>query len=93
MNVFAKILLLSLCLMIPSCAELSPKPSTVPKPPKIECAERRPTDAVPAAPTSTDWRDWASAFVQALGWGAQSEDYRADSADSLDKHRKAGDIR
>lgn len=69
------------------------KPSLVPKPPLIDCKERRPADAVPVEPASTDWRLWADAFVKALGWGTQQADYRADTADCMDKHRKAGDIR
>jgi hypothetical protein len=93
MNASVKCLLLCLCLMIQSCGQLPTKPSLERKPPQIACAERRPIDSPPAAPASTDWREWAAAFAAALGWGTQSEDYRADTADCLDQHRKAGDIR
>jgi hypothetical protein len=48
---------------------------------------------VPVAPSSTDWREWAAAYVQALAWGTQAQDFRADTADCLDRHRAAGDIR
>lgn len=93
MSVSARCLLLFLSLTILSCGTLSPAPAPAPKPPHVDCNERRPTDPVPDAPASTDWRDWAAAFIAALGWGTQSETFRADSADCLDRHRAAGDIR
>lgn len=93
MNAFAKCLLLCLCLMILSCGHLSTKRSVAPKPPQIVCSERRPADPVPSAPVSTDWREWAAAFAAAMGWGTQQTEYRADTADCLDRYRAAGDIR
>jgi hypothetical protein len=48
---------------------------------------------VPAQPASTSWLEWASYAVRVLGLVEQGEGYRADTADCLDAHRKAGDIR
>lgn len=93
MNASAKCLLLCLCLMIQSCGVLPPKPTLEPKPPKIDCAERRETDPPPPPALGTDYRDWVASYVQALAWGSQAQDFRADTADCLDRHRKAGDIR
>jgi len=92
-NVLKFSLLLFLPLMILSCATPSPKHVSAPKPPKIDCAERRATDPVPAPPAGTDWRLWAAAWAEALGWGEGHVNARAATADCLDAHRKAGDIR
>lgn len=90
-----RLCLLFVCLsMILSCASAPSKPSVEPKPPRIDCSERRKTDPAPKPPaTSTDWRVWASAFTSAMGWGQTGYDIAADTADCLDKYRKKGDIR
>lgn len=86
-------LLLLLLLTIPSCGQVQTKPSLEPKPPLIDCKERRRVDPPPPPPLGTDYRLWTDAYVKALGWGTQQVDYRADTADCLDKHRAKGDIR
>lgn len=93
MNAFAKILWLALCLMTLSCAGRPPRPLPEQDPPMIACGERKPADPPPPAPSGTDWRVWAKAFVKALAWGTQHADLRADTADCLDRARAAGDIR
>lgn len=50
-------------------------------------------DGLSPEPVSTDWRAWAGYAAKVLGLVEQSESYRADTADCLDAHRNAGDIR
>ena len=93
MNALSKSLLVSCLLMIASCGLRPVKPEIAPLPPKIACGERKPTDPLPAVPVTTDWRLWAAALTEAFGIVEQSEGYRAETADCLDKHRKEGSIR
>lgn len=93
MSASSKFLLLSCLLTISSCGLRSVKPEIAPLPPKVECGERKPTDPLPAVPDSTDWRLWAAALAQAFGIVEQSEGYRAETANCLDRHRKEGSIR
>ena len=93
MNALKPLLLFACLLMTSSCGSVSTKPSSEPKAPLIDCKERRAHDAWPAAPGGTDWRLWAAWGAALLGVGQQGDDYRADTAECLDAHRKAGDIR
>ncbi len=80
------LLILTLLLMLPSCASLK-KPTPARFVPPAGCSERAIALRPPAPPTTTDWRGWAAAYVGALGAFEDSENKRAATADCLDQHR------
>lgn len=93
MKLFKLILPLLILSLMLACSPKSTKPNVTPKPPLIDCKDRRPTDPLPSAPVVTDYRVWADYSQALLNYIGGLANRAADTADCYDKHRKAGDIR
>lgn len=83
---FRRVLPLLALLTLTSCASRG-KPIAVPSPPIAGCSERAIALTPPPPPNSDDYRQWAKAYVGAVGAYEDSENKRAATADCLDRHK------
>lgn len=88
-----KAVVLLLCMAFIGCATLRKVPEVKPDPPRIDCSERIPAEALPNKPQSTSWRNWAAYARRLLGVIEAEVGKRAEVADCLDREREAGRIR
>lgn len=85
---------LLLCALLVGCKTFRPVPEPVPpEPPRIDCSEREPAEALPRKPSTTNWRRWAGYSGRLLGVIEAEVGKRAEVADCLDRERDAGRIR
>lgn len=85
------LLALLLALTLSSCGSW-PRRAPEPKPPLIDCGERRPRSAIPALPTG-GVSAWQRYTLRLLGLLEERDTLSAETADCLDRHREVGDIR